>query len=193
MSDSLSPVARLVKSPCAWLAVAFVVQLAINVVLITGWVLPQQAAASRPSAPVDRGLPIGAEAPTFTLSTVDGELFRLDDLEGRRTLVAFSAVDCPYCQEMYPVLRAFQEERGESSLALLSFGSPEENARLAETHGFATVAQLDDATARAYEIPGTPFFYVVENGRVIHRGFASGERDLEHLWDGPPASFAAVP
>ena len=190
MSHFSSSIARLTKSPCAWLAVAFVVQLAINVVLITGWVLPQQAAASRPSAPVDRGLPIGTQAPAFALSTVDGEPF---GLEGRRTLLAFSAVDCPYCQEMYPVLRSFQEERGMGSLALLSFGSPEENARLAKTHEFATVAQLDDVTARAYEIPGTPFFYVVENGRVIHRGFASGERDLEQLWDGPPASFAAVP
>ncbi|MCX7681934.1 MAG: hypothetical protein N2508_08255, partial [Anaerolineae bacterium] len=87
---------------------------------------------------------------------------------------------------MYPHLRAFSAAHREVQVVMVSRGSAEENRRMAEEQGFDfPVLVWDDATAREYAVPGTPFFYVVdEAGGTVNRGFGNTPAQLEALVQG---------
>jgi len=106
----------------------------------------------------------------------------LDDFAGQRVLLAFSSPRCPACVEMYPHLKAFSEGREDVQVVMISRGSAEENRQLIEEGGFGfPVLTWDDEVARDYEIPGTPFFYVIDGGVSINKGFANTLEQLEEL------------
>lgn len=106
-----------------------------------------------------QGLEIGTEAPDFTLPDTIGQMVSLDEFAGRKVLLAFSSIRCPHCAEMYPHLKAFSEEVDGIQVVMISRGSAEENRQLVETQGFDfPVLAWDDAVARNYQVPGTPFF-----------------------------------
>ncbi|MCX7680441.1 MAG: redoxin domain-containing protein, partial [Anaerolineae bacterium] len=87
---------------------------------------------------------------------------------------------------MYPHLRAFSAAHREVQVVMVSRGSAEENRRMAEEQGFDfPVLVWDDAVAREYRVPGTPFFYVVdEAGVILNKGFANTREQLEALVQG---------
>jgi len=131
-----------------------------------------------------QGLEIGAEAPAFTLPDPTGQMVSLDDFAGQRVLLVFSSPQCPACIEMYPHLRAFSERERDVQVVMVSRGSAEEN-RAQQGFGFP-VLTWDDRVAQEYQVPGTPFFYVIdEEGVIANAGFASTLEQLEALVGAP--------
>lgn len=87
---------------------------------------------------------------------------------------------------MYPHLRAFSENRPDVQVVMISQGSAEENQQLVEAQGFAfpvlPVSGLDDEVMVDYQVPGTPFFYVIDGeGAIVNKGFANPLEQLKEL------------
>lgn len=130
-----------------------------------------------------QGLEIGTQVPDFTLPDVEGRMVSFTDFAGQKVLLTLSSIRCPHCTEMYPHLKAFSEEANEIQVVMISRGSPEENHQLVEEQGFAfPVLTWDDQVAQGYQVPGTPFFYVIDGeGTVTNKRSAKTQEQLEAL------------
>ncbi|RLC83903.1 MAG: hypothetical protein DRI37_09675 [Chloroflexi bacterium] len=153
--------------------------------------LQQTVLAALAASPVgmpeqEMGLEIGTQAPDFTLPDASGSMVSLEDFAGQKVLLACSSTHCPACQEIYPHLRAFSESREDVQVVLISQSSVAENRQLVEEQGFAfPVLMWDDAVAQNYQVPGTPFCYVVDGeGMIANAGFANTLEALEALVKG---------
>jgi len=130
-----------------------------------------------------KGLEIGTQAPDFALADTEGQTVTLANLTGEQVLLAFSSTQCSACIAMYSQLKAFSEGDQNIRVVMVSRGTVEENHRLVEEQGFAfRVLTWEDAVASEYQVPGTPFFYVIdEEGVIINRGFGNSLGQLEKL------------
>lgn len=135
------------------------------------------------------GLAVGTSAPTFALHDIDGSMVSLQDFAGQKILLGFSSIQCPACAQMYPELEAFSRRRHDIQVVLISRGTLKENQRLVEEQGFdfpvLTLTQDDWEIGQDYEVPGTPFFYVIdEQGIICGANFANSQEHLESLVNG---------
>ena len=135
------------------------------------------------------GLEVGAQAPGFTLPDTAGAMVSLNDFAGQRVLLAFSSTHCPACKDTHPHLRTFSESREDVQVVMISQGSTEENRQLVQDQGFAfpvlPASGRDDPVMEDYRVPGTPFFYVVdEEGVIVNADFANRLEQLEALVQG---------
>ncbi|MDY7078420.1 MAG: TlpA disulfide reductase family protein [Chloroflexota bacterium] len=137
----------------------------------------------------EMGLEIGTQAPDFTRSDTNGTTVSLEAYAGQKVLLAFSSTHCSACKEVYPHLKAFSESRGGVQVVMMSEGSAEENRQLVQTRGFAfpvlPVLDWEDEVMLDYQVPGMPFFYVIDGERVIvNASFANTLEQLEALVEG---------
>ena len=142
----------------------------------------QVLAALQPGQAV-MGLPAGSVAPDFSLPDVDGREVSLRGFSGQDVVIVFSSVTCLACQSMYPSLREFGRRHGQTTLVMISRATEDENRRLAQEEGFSfPILVGDDRVAHAYQVPGTPFFYVIDReGVITNAGFAGSLEELEQL------------
>jgi len=129
------------------------------------------------------GLAIGTQAPDFSLADTDGHMVSLTDVMGKQVLLVFSSTHCAACTEVYPHLKAFSEGEQNVNVVMASRGTTEENRKLIEKQGFGfLVLTWEDAVANEYEVPGTPFFYVLDEGGIVtDKGFGNSLEQLEAL------------
>jgi len=93
------------------------------------------------------------------------------------------SIRCRTCAEVWPHLKTFNQREGDVQVVMISRGSAEENRQLMEEQGFDfPVLAGDDAIARDYQVPGTPFFYVIDGeGMIASASFAGILEQLEAL------------
>lgn len=128
------------------------------------------------------GLAAGTQAPLFSLTDTGGQMVSLADFAGEPLLLAFSSTTCPACQDKYPMVKEFNERHPDFAFLMISQGSAKENQALVQEQGFAfPVLGWTDEVAEAYQVPGTPHFYVIEDGVIIYGGFAASVEELENL------------
>ena len=94
-------------------------------------------APSQNGAPVHQaeGLPVGSEAPDFSLSGLHGETLTLDALRSsdKPVMALFTDPGCGPCNAMLPEVGRWQEEHAQKlTLALISRGEVEENKSKAQ-------------------------------------------------------------
>jgi methylamine dehydrogenase accessory protein MauD len=131
---------------------------------------------------IPEGLEVGSKAPDFTLTEIEGREVSLKDFSGRKVLLVFSSVGCPACVEIFPELKEFEERNPDVQVVMVSQGTDEENRMLVEEEGFGfPILEWEDVVAREYLLPGTPFFYVIEEGVIVGKGFANTLEQLEEL------------
>ncbi|MFO8078010.1 MAG: redoxin family protein [Thermoplasmatota archaeon] len=58
------------------------------------------------------------EAPDFTVTTFDGESFKLSDQQGKVVLLDIMGVGCPPCEMQMPELQKIKKEKGEDIIIL---------------------------------------------------------------------------
>jgi thiol-disulfide isomerase/thioredoxin/uncharacterized membrane protein YphA (DoxX/SURF4 family) len=128
----------------------------------------------------ENGLPIGAPAPSFELSSVDGERVSLDFLlaRGRPLMLVFSDPGCGPCGALLPDLARWQRQFEERFLiAVIASGDREPNQVKASEHDLSSV--LLDAgreVSGAYRAHGTPAAVVLgPDGLVLSPTVAGGE------------------
>ncbi|MEJ2263830.1 MAG: redoxin domain-containing protein [Anaerolineales bacterium] len=132
---------------------------------------------------VKEGLPPGTEAPSFNLAGTTGQMISLEKFSGQSVLLIFSSPTCSACQQIYPVLKEFTRSYPDISMLMISTGSQEENRILVRDQGFDfPVVSLQKEVASSYQLPGTPYFYLIdESGVITNSGFASSLEELRSL------------
>ena len=131
------------------------------------------------------GAQVGASAPAFALSDLNGRPVLLSDLRGRPVIVNFWASWCGPCVREFPLLRQAISDHSGDRLTVVGivFHDRSENARdFMSQMGARWPAAMDpsDDAAQRYGIIGPPeSFFVDGNGIVV--GHQIGEltaRDL---------------
>jgi peroxiredoxin len=147
-----------------------------------GSVAPSQNGTPVPQA---EGLPVGSEAPEFTLSGIHGETLTLDALRssGKPVMALFTDPGCGPCNAMLPDVGRWQEEHAQKlTLALVSRGEVEENKTKAQEHGLRNVLlQKDWEVSEAYEVRGTPSAVLIDTDGKIATPVAGGEEGIRGL------------
>jgi peroxiredoxin len=128
-------------------------------------------------------LPMGSQAPDFTLSTLQGKTTQLSQLRGTPVLLNFFRTDCTWCTvEMPKLANAFRRHR-DVAVHFLGIAS-DSDVTLIE--GFASQQQLDfpilhdsnGATMRAYGIERVPTFIVVDADGSVTRIYEGSSEQL---------------
>jgi peroxiredoxin len=131
------------------------------------------------------GLPVGSEAPQFSLSGLYGETFTLEALRapGKPVMMLFTDPGCGPCNAMLPEVGRWQEEHQEKlALALVSRGEMEENKTKAQEHALKNVVlQKDWEVSDSYEIRGTPSAMLVSADGKVASPVAGGDKGIRGL------------
>jgi len=129
-------------------------------------------------------LPLGSQAPSFSLPNVDGSTVSLSDFEGKPgLLVMFICNHCPFVIHLRDELAKFAREYQEKGLGIVAISSndvenfpqdgPDQMKEEAEAHGY-TFPYLYDETqevAKAYHAACTPDFFLFDADRkLVYRG-----------------------
>jgi peroxiredoxin len=128
------------------------------------------------------GLEVRSKAPDFTLTDIEGREVSLKDFSGRKVLLAFFSPDCPAYVRMYEELRDLSEMESRVQVLMISQGSEEGINRMVEEEGFKFPVLMWEEVFASYKVPGSPFFYVIDEGGIIISGvFASSLSELKEL------------
>jgi len=129
-------------------------------------------------------LPLGTEAPDFSLVNVDGRTVSLTDFDGAPALlVVFMCNHCPFVKHLADALAQFAAEFMPKGLAMVGISSndaashpadsPEQMVREAEERGYQFPYLYDDTqgVAKAYHAACTPDFFLFDRDRrLVYRG-----------------------
>lgn len=129
-------------------------------------------------------LPLGTEAPDFSLVNVDGRTVSLADFKGKPALlVIFLCNHCPYVKHVADELARFTSEYLAKGVAVVGISSndvanypadsPEQMAAEAEARGYRFPYLYDETqdVAKAYRAACTPDFYLFDRDqRLVYRG-----------------------
>jgi peroxiredoxin len=129
-------------------------------------------------------LPIGTEAPDFSLVNVDGRTVSLGDFDDAPALlVVFMCNHCPFVKHLADSLAQFANEYIPKGLAVVGISSndvanhpadsPEQMVREAEERGYQFPYLYDETqeVAKAYQAACTPDFFLFDKDRrLVYRG-----------------------
>jgi len=131
------------------------------------------------------GLPVGTQAPEFSLSRLDGETVTLDSLRagGKHVMLVFTDPDCGPCSALMPEIGRWQQEHADAmTIALVSRGSRDANAAKAGEHGISRVLlQQDREVSEAYQSAPTPSAVVVRPDGTVGEPAALGADAIRAL------------
>jgi peroxiredoxin len=115
-------------------------------------------------------LKVGASAPDFELTTLDGGQVRLSDLRGRPVLLSFGATWCPDCRVEAPLLEELHQAHPELMVLLVDVKESPGLVRpytydLGITH--AVLLDLDGKVMESYQVLAIPTeFFIDEEGLI---------------------------
>jgi len=129
-------------------------------------------------------MPLGSQAPAFTLPSTDGAVVSLSDFEGTQALlVVFLSNHCPFVKHLRSQLAEFVREYQERGLAAVGINandvaryaadSPEAMVREVADVGYTFPYLFDESqsVARAYGAACTPDFFLYDaHRRLAYRG-----------------------
>jgi peroxiredoxin len=131
------------------------------------------------------GLPVGSEAPQFSLSGLHGETLTLNALRSsdKPVMLLFTDPGCGPCNAMLPEVGRWQEEHPHKlTLSLISRGQVEENKTKASEHGLSNVLlQNDWEVSESYEVRGTPSAVLISPDGKIASPVAGGVEGIRGL------------
>ncbi|MEZ6134368.1 MAG: thioredoxin family protein [Pirellulaceae bacterium] len=129
-------------------------------------------------------LPLGTEAPDFSLPDCDGKTVSRDDFRGRRgLLVMFICNHCPFVKHVAPELARLSDDYQSKGIGVVGISSndivahpddsPEMMKREAAERGyhFPYLYDATQAVAQAYQAACTPDFYLFDGDmKLVYRG-----------------------
>lgn len=115
---------------------------------------------------------VGAPAPAFVGTTLDGAAFDLKALAGKPVLINFWGPGCVPCRDEFPLLEAKLAQHASSGVVVVGVltDDPVEPARefVATFHAtWQTVIDPDKAIKAAYRVAARPQSYFVDRSGVI--------------------------
>ncbi len=131
---------------------------------------------------VSRGLDLGVAAPELVLKGTGDQPVSLASLRGRFVLLVFGSPECKPCQELGSHLDSLVVRHHDQLTCLfVLIASPEQSRSFAVHYQIKVpvVAAGGADLLSEYQIPGTPFAYVLDTGGIIRsKGMVN---NLEHL------------
>ena len=135
-------------------------------------------------------LPLGTQAPFFSLPDFRGRLCKLEDFAGQPLLlVMFICNHCPYVKHVRSELAALRRDVPQQELAIVAINpndvvaypadNAENMAQEAAAAGYTFPYLLDETqqVAKAYRAACTPDFFLFDaSRRLIYRGQLDGSR-----------------
>ena len=128
-------------------------------------------------------LPLGSEAPNFSLPNVDGSTVSLHDFKGEPLLVVFMCNHCPFVIHLRSDLAEFAAEYQNKGLKVVGISSndvgkypqdgPDKMQEEAEQAGYTFPYLYDESQdiAKAYHAACTPdFFLFDQEHKLVYRG-----------------------
>ena len=131
----------------------------------------------------------GSVAPAFSLKSLDGKEYSLNDLLQRGLVVAaFFKISCPVCQFTFPFLERLYKRYGDDGVTFL--GISQDDARdtrdFAKEFGVTFPMLIDDEdgyiVSNAYGLTSVPTIFLIDTGgtvKVSSMGF--DKKDLETI------------
>jgi peroxiredoxin len=135
-------------------------------------------------------LSVGAQAPDFTLSGIDGKQYSLSAaLEQGPLLAVFIKTTCPVCDLTMPYLNRLTETYGAQGwqLWVVSQDDQQTSRHYAQDFGATFPLVVDDpadgwAVSRAYDPPATPTLFLIgPDGQVQLSGQGFSKADLNAI------------
>lgn len=127
-----------------------------------------------------KGMPVGTQAPSFSLPGVDGKTYSLDTFRDARLLVViFTCNHCPYAQALEPRFIELQRDYAERGVRLVAINPNDARAypdddfahmqERARKHGwnFPYLHDESQSVARAYDAACTPDIFVFDRERAL--------------------------
>lgn len=127
---------------------------------------------------------IGKAAPTFLVTTLEGQPVSLADYKGKALLVNFWATWCAACKFEMPWLAQLREKyagQGFDIIGIVTDGATEEKVRqIATRYGVEyRITRCNHKTAQAYG--GLPYlpesFYIDKHGKVVLTAADAGSKE----------------
>jgi cytochrome c biogenesis protein CcmG/thiol:disulfide interchange protein DsbE len=154
----------------------------IVLVVVALLVVLALAVRTRGSPPLSSG-----SAPDFSLTSFDGETYRLADLKGKAVVINFWASWCIPCRDEAPALeRAWQTYR-DRGLVVLGVDyvdtEPEAKAFIAEfAQTYPNGPDLGTRISQAYDITGVPETYFIDKqGNLLQGTDANGRLKAHYI------------
>jgi peroxiredoxin len=135
--------------------------------------------------PDQPGLPVGSEAPAFTLPGVHGETTTLEALlaPAKPLMLIFTDSGCAPCAALMPQVAAWQREHeGVLTIAFVARGNAKDNGAKAAEHGAARMF-IEEGTevSSLYDAQATPTAVVIDPDGRIASPLAGGEPGVRSL------------
>jgi peroxiredoxin len=129
---------------------------------------------------------VGATAPDFTLSTLNGPNLRLQEQRGKVVLVNFWATWCGPCRKEMPHLNRIADKYRASGLVMLGVNIDDDVRNATDVAAklgvkFPVLLDTDKKVSRLYDLNSMPSTLVLDrSGRVryVHRGYQDGYEEL---------------
>ena len=111
---------------------------------------------------------IGESIPQFSVQDIKGKVIDSDYFKGKKTLVTFWSLTCPFCTSMMEEIKNWDRTKGKNDPALVLFSEGDKGAH--EEFQLSSPVILDEGykTASAFGMFGTPSAVLVnEEGKII--------------------------
>lgn len=128
----------------------------------------------------------GHKAPAISLQDQDGNVVKLSDQKGHKTLVYFyPKADTPGCTKQSCGLRDIANDIGDTVILGISPDAPEKQKKFDEKYslGFTLLADTEHVVAEAYGVWGEKSMYGKKYMGIIRSAFLIDEKGmLEKVW-----------
>lgn len=114
---------------------------------------------------------VGAQAPDFSLPTIDGDTITLSDLRGQPVVLTFWYTRCDWCKHQMPFFQTAHEEMGQE-IKIIAIDIGESGSliqQFAENNGYTFTFALDydGSVMSAYDVQGTPTNFFIDEDGII--------------------------
>lgn len=157
-------------------------------------------AMSSSGDPDFKTLDVGQRAPDFAAQTLEGSTITLSDCTQRALMLVFVSPNCGPCRDRLPELEALTSEAGVRGIDLVLVSNADMMGARDLVNEFNLTMPVLVAPSEAnsiskdYKVAGTPFYCLVENGRVKDTGILGADfRGKVERWKPevlPPRSFS---
>ncbi len=120
-----------------------------------------------------RKIAVGTKAPDISAEDIAGNPFRLSALSGKKTLLVFWSVGCPFCIELLPDLKAYQKKHPEIHIVSVIIGHDNKELRdliQKEQLDWVHIVPRDawkSKTVEDYHVYATPTMFLIDENRQI--------------------------
>jgi peroxiredoxin len=135
-------------------------------------------------------LAAGSNAPEFTLNSLEGKEYSLQDLLAHGPVVlAFFKVSCPVCQFTFPFLQRLSDRFKTTNFTMVGISQDDSRStrQFNEEHGVRFLTLIDShpyPISNAYTLTSVPTIFLVESdGTITLSGIGFSKSDLEQITD----------